>query len=158
MISWKWWLTYCCRSEGNQLNVTVSPSPEQPPATDGPVQQSSPPSPVYNPPLHHKIKTIDTKAIAYVVAIGSSIIIAIAILLVKICIPTWKEKQNASFKRVEVIMHERSKEPDSSNNTTQSILNNQGIGLFWSWFFIENFIIYYSLTFKISFTYTVSCN
>ncbi|XP_078175506.1 protein STRUBBELIG-RECEPTOR FAMILY 1-like isoform X2 [Carex rostrata] len=116
------------QSEGNQLNVTVSPSPEQPPATDGPVQQSSPPSPVYNPPIHHKIKTIDTKAIAYVVAIGSSIIIAIAILLVKICIPTWKEKQNDSLKRVEVIMHERSKEPDSSNNTIQSILKNQEAG------------------------------
>ncbi|KAF3325615.1 protein STRUBBELIG-RECEPTOR FAMILY 3 isoform X3 [Carex littledalei] len=114
------------QSEGNQLNVTVSPSPEQPPpATDGPVQQSSPPSPVYNPPLHPKRKTIDAKAIAYGVAISSSIIIAIAILLVKICIPTWKEKQNASLKRVKVIMHEQSKEPDSANNTTQSIQNNQ---------------------------------
>lgn len=149
MISWHWWLTFCCRSEGNQLNVTVSPSPEQPPATDGPVQQSSPPSPVYNPPLNHKIKTIDAKAIAYVVAIGSSIIIAIAVLLVKIGIPTWKEKHNASLKRVEVIMHERSKEPDSANNTTQSILNNQGIGLFWSWFFFLRILFLSLFNFKL---------
>lgn len=123
-------LSLCYRSDGNQLNITISPSPEQPPATDGPMQQNSPPSPVYNPPLYHKTKTTDAKAIVYIVAIGSSLIIAIAILLVTICIPTWKINKNASLKRVEVTTC--TKLPDSVNDTTQWVQNDQGIGLFWS--------------------------
>ncbi|KAJ4816078.1 Protein STRUBBELIG-RECEPTOR FAMILY 3 [Rhynchospora pubera] len=127
------------QADGNQLNVTISPSPEQPPATsspspeqppavDGPVQQNAPPSPVYKPPVYHKRKTMDVKAIAYAVAIGSSIIIAIAILLVTICIPTWKVKRNASLVKVESTMLESTKEHDSANNTTQSTQNNQEAG------------------------------
>ncbi|KAJ3698649.1 hypothetical protein LUZ61_002354 [Rhynchospora tenuis] len=116
------------QADGNQLNVTISPSPEQPPAIDGPEQQNVPPSPVYKPTVNHKRKTMDVKAIAYVVAIGSSIIIAIAILLVTICIPTWKVKRNTSLMKVESTTLESTKEGDSANNITQSTQNNQEAG------------------------------
>jgi hypothetical protein len=96
------------------------------------VQQNSPPSPAYNPPIYHRRKTFDAKAIVYVVAIGSSIIIAIATLLVTIGIPTWKAKNNASLKRVQVTRHGSTKLPDYANDTMQWVQDDQGTRHFWS--------------------------